>query len=247
MARVAEQCAAPFGAVDVVVNCAGLCGDLLERILDKKEPVWSGASLLYPLECGISYAGFVSLKWWDEAVPEFDTELFRILAVATSPFALMLGQTQLQERRLIRLTASLKELLKTTQEPLDILNRLSQSLSKSLEFETLSAWLVREGRLEKLFSSPPGEGEQSEQPEEPFPKPYQPTRHTVGQDQVLAIPLCHDQELLGGVTVTRDPLTPFSEPEADWAATLTKVAEGALVNARLFGEQNQLLEKLRKG
>lgn len=222
-----------------------LDNDLLEHILRKPEPVWSDGNLLFPLQCGISYCGFLSLRWWDEGIPEYDGPLFQLLSVATSPFALMLGQTQLQERRLVRLTASLRELLKATQEPIDILTRLSESLKKSLEFETLTAWLVREGKLKFLFSSPPGETPTLEQGASYFQPPYEHREITSEQDLLLAIPLADGEELLGGITISRDPLTPFSRPEEEWAGALTKVAETVLIQARAAGAQAASPSKAR--
>lgn len=205
---------------------------LLTQILRKPEPVWSDSHLLFPLQCGMSYCGFLSLKWWDEGVPEYDGNLFQVLSVAGSPFALMLGRTQLQEHRVERLGASLTELQKSTPEPSDVLTRLSQSLTKSMEVETLTAWIMREGKLKFLFSQPPGEPQSAEVGHRFFTPPYQPGEHTSGEDLVLSLPLTNGEELLGGVTVSRDPLTPFSQQESEWAVALARVAESALANAR---------------
>lgn len=214
--------------------------ELLEQVLRNPEPVWSDSNLLFPLQCGMSYCGFLSLKWWDEGIPEYDGSLFQLLSIATSPFVLMLGHAQLQERRLVKLSANLRELQNSTPEPSDILTRLADSLTQSMEVETLTAWIVREGKLKFLFSQPPGESQSAEIGHNFFAAPFEPRELTSEQDLILSLPLSSGDQLLGGVTVARDPLTPFSLQETEWAVTLAKVAESALVNARLFGEQSRV-------
>jgi eukaryotic-like serine/threonine-protein kinase len=219
--------------------------ELLEQVLMKFEPVWSGPNLLFPLRCGVTFCGFISLQWWAAGVPRFDGKLFQLLAMATSPIALTLGQTQLEDRRLKRITLSLEELLKATSEPADIMARLSQSLRRSLEFEILSAWLTREEKLDKLLSDPPGqtEADGTGHERELFREPFETRQQVFDDDHFLAIPLVCEDELLGGIVISRDPSTPFTETEAGWAAALTKVAESALLNARNFGEQTRLLKQ----
>lgn len=222
--------------------------DLLEQILSKFEPVWDGSTLLFPLRCGTTFCGFISLQWWEAGVPRFDSRIFDVLATGTSPIALTLGQAQLEDRRLERITHALEDLIQATSEPADIMSRLAGSLRKSLEFEILSTWTVRDGILAKLFNEPAGENEVdgSGHENELFKEPFEPRQLVVEDDLFLALPLAHGGELQGGVIISRDPSTGFSKIESDWAATLTKVAESALANARLFGEQSRLLKQAQE-
>jgi len=231
-------CASSFGRHRLDPN-------LMQEVMVKFEPVSSGSTLLFPLRCGVTFCGFMSLQWWDAGAPRFDSKLFQLLAIASSPIALTLGQTQLEDRRLKRITLALEELLQATSEPSDIMQRLCDSLRRSLEFEVLSAWISRGKILDRLFSNPPesSENDGSACIESLFCQPFEPRQQADGENLFLALPLVHDEELLGGVVLSRDPSTGFSETEAAWAAALTRVAESALRNARLFGEQNRLLQQ----
>lgn len=229
--EIRHGCASTFGK-------HRLDRDLLEKIQVREEPVWSTSKLLYPLKCGYNFCGFLSIEWYDEGVPEFGGKLFQLLSLATSPLALMLGQTQLQERRLFRITQALRDLLAATTEPSDILTQLASSFRRSLEFEDLSIWIVRESRLDYLQSDPPGEVLlKYPQEHDFFIEPFETEVREYNGDLLLQVPLVHDSELLGGIMLRRDPLTPFTKGEVGWADTLARVAEDALEKARQFGTQ----------
>ena len=127
---------------------------LTSEIMVTAEPVSSGSSLLYPLRCGTTFCGFISFQWWAAAVPSIDAELFHLISTAASPIALTLGQTQLEDRRLGRISVALEEILQATSEPADILTRLTDSLRKCLEFDVLSAWIAREGQIRTTLQRP---------------------------------------------------------------------------------------------
>lgn len=225
-----------------------LDSDLLDQVMTKFEPVWSGRTLVFPLRCGTTFCGFINLQWWEAGVPRFDSRLFQVLSMATSPIALTLGQAQLEDRRLERITLALEDLIEATSEPSDVMARLASSLRRSLEFEILSAWTVRDGNLVKLFNDPAGENDNdgADQLEELFAEPYEPRQIVLDDDLYLALPLLYEDALQGGVIISRDPSTGFNQIEANWAAALARVAESNLKNARLFGEQTVLLEQARE-
>jgi serine/threonine protein kinase len=212
--------------------------ELMEQVLTKFEPVWSGNNLLFPLRCGLTFCGFISLEWWEAGAPRFGSKLFQMLAMASTPIALTLGQTQLEDRRLQRISMALEELLESTQEPSDIMSRLADGLRKSLEFDILSAWLVRDGKLDRLFTNPKGEPNDGSGFEEKlFCEPYKPRKQVFGEDAFLALPLTRGKDLLGGVIISRDPSIDFTETETSWAAALTRVGQSALTQAAEFGGQ----------
>jgi len=211
---------------------------LTEEVLAKFEPVWSGNTLLFPLRCGLTFCGFMSLQWWEAGAPRFDGKLFQMLAMASSPIALTLGQAQLEDRRLKRISLALEELLEATQDPSDIMSRLADSLRRSLEFDILSAWLTRNGKLDRLFTNPQGENEDGSGYEDRlFEEPYEPRKRVFGEDVYLALPLTKGKDLLGGIIISRDPSINFNETEMAWAAALTRLGQSALRQAAEFGGQ----------
>lgn len=213
--------------------------DLVQQILRTSEPCWSKSTLLYPLTCGATFCGFLSLQWWDAGVPEFCNELFETIAMAGAPMALTLGQTQLEDRRLKRITLALEDLSQATPEPMDIMTRLSEGMRKSLEFDILSAWITREGRLDRLFTDPKGEEQVdgSEHKDVLSVQPFEARTVDCDKDIFLALPLASGEELLGGLIISRDPSIGFSETEIGWASALVRIAETALKTARMFGDQ----------
>jgi hypothetical protein len=159
-----------------------------------------------------------------------------MLAMASSPIALTLGQTQLEDRRLKRISLALEELLESTQDPTDIMTRLADSLRRSLEFDILSAWIVRDGKLDRLFTNPQGEpNDGSGFEDDLFCQPYDPRKQVFGEDLFLALPLTNGKDLLGGIIISRDPTIGFSETEMSWAAALTRLGQSALGQAAEFG------------
>lgn len=213
---------------------------LTEKVMAKFEPVWSGNKLLFPLRCGRTFCGFMSLEWWEAGAPRFDSRLFQMLAMASSPIALTLGQTQLEDRRLKRISLALEEVLESTQDPSDIMSRLADSLRRSLEFDILSAWLVRDGKPDRLFANPSGaSNDGSENLDELFAEPYEPRKLVTEEDVYLALPLTKAEELLGGIIISRDPSIDFNDVEISWAAALTRVGQSALRQAAEFGTQTR--------
>lgn len=65
--------------------------DLLEKVLLRFEPAYKGAFLLLPLRFGYKFCGLLNIQWWEESVPEIDSELIEAVQAATSPYAFMLG------------------------------------------------------------------------------------------------------------------------------------------------------------
>lgn len=211
---------------------------LTQEVMAKFEPVWSGNTLLFPLRCGLTFCGFISLEWWEAGAPRFDGRLFQMLAMASSPIALTLGQAQLEDRRLKRISLALEDLLEATQEPSDIMSRLADGLRRSLEFDILSAWLSRNGKLDRLFTNPHGEHEDGSGYEDKlFREPYEPRAQAFGDDVFLALPLTKGKDLLGGIIISRDPSIGFNDTEISWAAALTRLGQSALRQAAEFGGQ----------
>jgi eukaryotic-like serine/threonine-protein kinase len=211
---------------------------LMEEVMAKVEPVGTGNKLLFPLRCGLTFCGFLSLEWWEAGAPSLDGKLFQMLAMACSPIALTLGQTQLEDRRLKRISLALEELLESTQDPTDIMTRLADGLRRSLEFDILSAWIVRDGKLDRLFTNPQGESNDgTDFTDQLFHEPYEPRKKVFDDDVFLALPLTKGKDLLGGIIISRDPTIGFNDTEMSWAAALTRLGQAALHQAAEFGSR----------
>lgn len=235
---------------------------LLERAARQGEAAWGtepvGAPglgeehLAMPLRAVGRVLGVLGLAWWEGAAPADRQGSLVSLRAASAPLAAGLAfsldpvvappATSSREDTLHDVAEGLAHLAAATQDPADVLQRLLEALGRIVPYDGAAARL-REGEAwqsvigldevdpalseEALRRSAPVAGEGPE------------------GGSLLAVPLQDAGGALGLVLLTRAEGSPFTKAETAAAWALARQAAAGLRNARLFGEQTNLLAVTR--
>lgn len=155
------------------------------------------------------------------------------------PRRLTLEVPSLDERTLEQFLVGLKELESTSLDPVDQLQALTRALERVIPCARSTAWVALEQGLTPVLGSP-AEADlglllgalETGHPRQSL-EPY----------ACLALPLVDAQENLGGIVLAR--ANPFLGIEIELAKRLARQTQQELKRARLFGEQQRLLERTR--
>ncbi len=145
----------------------------------------------------------------------------------------------LEIRSLDRLVDCFRQLQRASQDPVDLVQCLLAAIERVVPYARACAWLADDGDLRQVAGSPePGTLELVHIAlEQAHP------RHDPGPPARLALPLTDEDKVLGGVLLVRG--NAFLGVEIELAELLCTQARLDLRRARLFGEQNRLLELTR--
>lgn len=145
----------------------------------------------------------------------------------------------LDEPTLDQVLVGLRELQNASFDPIDQLQALTRSLERIVPCARSAAWVALEQGLTVVAGAP--EEEDLEFLQQALEHGY--PRQRLEPYACLALPLVDGEEVLGGVTLTR--ANPFLGVEVELAERLGRQTRQELRRARLFGEQQRLLEFTR--
>lgn len=180
-------------------------------------------------------------RWCDEGKlrPYWGHWHFGNDASEPEPVKLTAHYQPLEQKTLERFVFSLEELQSASQDPVDQVQSLTRALERVIPCAQSVAWIALESGLTPVSGSPANEDMEflAEALLQNHPKtstePY----------ARLALPIMDGQTVLGGVVLSR--ANPFLGIEVELAQSLGRQTRMELERARLFGEQQQLLEKTR--
>jgi hypothetical protein len=219
--------------------------ELFERLMHSFEPAAQDGLLFYPLRFGSGLAGFLSIEWW-ESGPRNHQEVHQLLQIAVTPFAFLLSGGNGPPTQLAELAGGLRQLSQAVAEPGDIFQRLSSCLRSCLDFECLVAWAASDQGFHRVLSDPPGQyGFEADALNLLNSTHDEQKVGKAESNSFLCLALKTEQEVLGAVALSRGAGNDFSHGERELATSLVRLAQGFLLNARVFGVQSRLLEKTR--
>lgn len=203
---------------------SGLQDQLIQRS-------WLPGELLEQLEQWCSQ-GMLRPFWgrWrfgDEAFP------------GTEPLRLTACMPSLDEQTLNQVLVGLRELQSASLDPIDQMQALTRALERVLPCARSAAWVALEQGLVVVSGSP--EEIDVDLLRQALQHGY--PRQIVEPYACLALPLVDGEEVLGGVALMR--ANPFLGVEIELAERLGRQTHQELRRARLFGEQQRLLEITR--
>jgi signal transduction histidine kinase len=155
------------------------------------------------------------------------------------PLRLTADCPSLEENAVGLFAICLQELQSASMDPVDQLQALTRGLNRVIPCTRSAAWVALEQGLTAVSGSP--DPQDLDLIAQALAKGYM--RHTVDPYACLALPLLEGTEVLGGVILVR--ANPFLGAEIDLAEALGRQTKQELRRARLFGEQQRLLELSR--
>lgn len=155
------------------------------------------------------------------------------------PLRLTASMPSLEERTLDQVLVGLRELQSASLDPIDQLQALIRALHRVVPCARSASWVALEQGLTIVSGSP--EEHELQLLQQALQSGY--PRHGLEPNACLALPLVDGEKVLGGVTLVR--ANPFLGVEIELAERLGRQTLQELRRARLFGEQQRLLEITR--